>query len=32
MVEKYGMTNWDEFAKENESIVDELRRIVESYN
>ena len=29
LVDKYGMTDWDELAKDNESAIVELRKIVE---
>lgn len=31
IVEKYGMTEWNDFAKQNEAAIDEVRRAVESY-
>lgn len=32
LVEKYDMTKWDDFAKQNEASVKEVREMVESYN
>ena len=32
IVKKYDMTKWDDFAKQNEATIEEVRRIVESYN
>lgn len=32
LVKKYNMTKWDEFAKNNEDMVDEVRRLVEDDN
>lgn len=29
MVEKYGMTEWDDFAKKNEAAIEDVRRAVE---
>lgn len=31
LVDKYDMTKWDDLARNNESTIDELRRIVENY-
>lgn len=31
IVKKYNMTQWDDFAKENEAKIEEVRRAVESY-
>ena len=31
IVEKYGMTKWDDFAKSNEAAIEEVRRAVESH-
>lgn len=32
LVEKYKMTKWDDLAKQNESIIEELRNTVNSYS
>ena len=32
IIKKYNMTQWDDLAKENEAKIEEIRRIVESYN
>lgn len=32
LVKKYDMTKWDDLAKKNEAAIEDVRRVVESYN